>query len=394
MKSEKFLTIALIFAIVAAFAAKLFLGTFEFLALGVAGALLLIWYLNRFVYDSYFYGYKGVEKEVKRFGIVASLYVPILYIGALTSIPEIFSLNWVSFLWCIVIILYIIINTLENIQKKKSKKESAAGIIEKMDYIYLAVFSIPMIGVFTYWGSQKIWLVLAFITIASVLQKAIYDKMYIGREETICEFSAGLALIISLISTIVQFWSSIVSFLLLIWGFIKTVGFYVIAVLILLALIFGVIKLFRYLARIREEKEESARREEQERREAEQKEICRQEKEEKRSVFLLTLTEPIDWNIVRSLWNENEVPEEVLFSYPLFYEKSNEKKELRFKPNIVNFFIASWNNFYHTCMDDKKLKIFKDLAQKVINDLESYSSYKGFDSLRPFMEKLEVNKNK
>ncbi|HOQ78741.1 MAG TPA: hypothetical protein PKX34_00585 [Candidatus Absconditabacterales bacterium] len=392
MKSDKIMTIVLIITIVAAFAAKIFLGTFEFLVLGIAGFILLIWHLNRFSHDAYFYGYNGVEKEVKRFGIISSLYVPILYAGSLSLIPEVFSLNWVSFLWCIVIILYIIINTSKNTQNEKIKKMSAAKIIKRIDYIYLAVFSVPMIGVFTYWGSQKIWLVLAFITVASVLQKAIYDKMYIGREETICEFSAGLALIISLISTIVQFWSSIVSFLLLIWDFIKSIRLYVIVIVILLGVIFGVIKLFRYLARIREEKEEGTRREEQERREAEQKEICRQEKEEKRSVFLLTLTETVDWSIVRSLWNENEVPEQVLFSKPIFYERSDEKQKICFNPCVVGFLLKSWNVFYNNTMDDKKIKKLKSWVEKQLIELETFKNYDGFSALKEYLEeKLEFS---
>ena len=253
----------------------------------------------------------------------------------------------------------------------------------------------PLMGLITYWGTQSIWLIPAFLvpSVAALLHKQYLNTIENENLSMIVLFTAliacSLSILVPIISTIIQFWGVVV------WCSIGG-----------LVLIVAVVLIYLY-RKNQADKKEQADLDAQQKKEAEaiaeQKRIQREEqaketeriqrerldKINKKKSDLLSVVlgkGQYSWDTVHDLYRSDIVPQEILFYLPFetmenFFVVSKVKNKISFNGSILTFIMNQYRKLFESSMADDHLKTIDAQIQSLVSYLKPFEKMEGYDAI-------------
>ena len=305
-----------------------------------------------------------------------------------------YPINWISFYPEIIPKMYIyiffglfiawlVINVLVKLIKNFEMDWS-----EVFSFVPIVLMAFPLFLVINLWESQLIWLLAGFYILflfIFVFLELAEEKIRFWNEEIeignfIFSYSV-FSLLSALVSTFTQFWGLAA----------KLIIFALVLALISWLLFYWDKKRKAKKAKKAEEvrkvkKAEEARKAKEARilqnREWEKENEKRLQKRRKEILESLSGEDELDWEEIKSLFNEREITFDFFQKKPKFFEASSYKKTIIFDPSVVSFMLRSFSEFYVRMMDDEILeKTVDQFCLKIQTEMAYLKDYKGYDSL-------------
>ncbi|MEI8253201.1 MAG: hypothetical protein WCG25_05670 [bacterium] len=346
-------------------------------------------YFHIFKYPNYWFNSNlAFTERVENFRLIFALFF--LVFAALFQsyvfMPELFQPNTLMFCYIIIVVACVVFTRLR-----------FQAAFKLFAVIQMGMLLFPIVGLVTYWGTQFIWLIPAFLfpSVAALLHKQYLKTIENENLSMIVLFVAliacALSILVTIISTIIQFWGVVV------WSLGGLILLIVAAVLIsLYKNKKAEIKKKADLEAKQKKEAEAIAKQKKIKQEEQNKEIERMKKERlaettKAKQELLSVVLEKGIYSLDTLYNlyyngSENVPNEILFYLPdetmeNFFNVSEVKRKISFNGAILTFILSQHKKLYDSSMSDFHLKSIYTIIQSLVSHLKPFEKMEGYDTI-------------